>query len=149
MHRLPRIIGPDRDRLEHSLNVLKSFRGKSKTRPRYISYVDIIGTQSSNGDYTSQLEGWESLVKTVNDGSVLNVWCSMCCHEWDRVANVLLRKNSNEKCDGSSPAVRRSDISESRNFFVKKRLMARNKKKSYWTDRERCAEPMPPGSQSV
>lgn len=47
---MPKFIGPDRGTIEHTKNTLSSFTGKSKVRPSYLNYIDIVGTQSRLGD---------------------------------------------------------------------------------------------------
>jgi hypothetical protein len=50
VHLMPNFIGPDRGTVEHSKNVLSSFDGKTRVRPAYLNYIDIVGTQSRLGD---------------------------------------------------------------------------------------------------
>jgi hypothetical protein len=73
--------------VQHTTNVIKSFTGETQTRPKYLNYIDIVGTQSRLGDMTSQSDFWEDLVETVDDGSVLNIWCTMCANDWNRLPN--------------------------------------------------------------
>jgi len=90
-HLMPKFIGPDRGTVEHSKNVLSSFTGKSRVRPAYLNYIDIVGTQSRLGDQSGQKNEWKSIEKVISQGSVLNLWCTLCAHQWDRMPNEYLR----------------------------------------------------------
>ena len=77
----PKIIGPDRASVSHTMNVLSSF-GASSTyiRPYYESYIDIIGTQSRYVDSTATMHNYNAL----SNNSLRNAWCTMCSQEWYR-----------------------------------------------------------------
>jgi hypothetical protein len=96
IHRSPKIIGPDRGRVVHTTNTITSFVGESQTRPKYLNYIDIVGTQSRLGDTTSQNLYWDELVAAVDNGSVLNIWCTMCSNEWDRMPSDYLKLDKPE-----------------------------------------------------
>jgi hypothetical protein len=83
--KLPFLIGPDRETVRHTTNTLISFDGEWNTRPNYLKNIDIVGTQSRNGDISSSLEGFNQLVNLAKN-DVKKVWCTMCSQEWERTA---------------------------------------------------------------
>jgi hypothetical protein len=119
---MPNFIGPDRGTIEHTKNTISSFSGKTRVRPAYLNYIDIVGTQSRLGDQSGQLNEWKEMEKVISQGSVLNLWCTLCAHRWDRMPNEYLRKGGNK-------------------------LQARWPGRSFWDKRISKATPMPPGSQ--
>lgn len=83
----PKIIGPDRATLIHSMNVLNSFSGSvAYIRPAYEDYIDIFGSQSRYIDSTATKTNYLAL----SNNGVNNAWCTMCSQEWYRQVGMPL-----------------------------------------------------------
>lgn len=87
----PKIIGPDRATVKHTVNVLESFSGsESFIRPKYKSRVDIVGTQARYPDQSAT----DYNFKTVSQNGLTTAWCTMCSQEWYREVDAELGYNA-------------------------------------------------------
>ena len=85
----PKLIGPDRATVQHTINLLESYSGaQDYIRPGYLDFVDIVGTQSRYNDKTAVRGSFREL--TQDGTSTTQVFCTMCSQEWYRQVNMPL-----------------------------------------------------------
>lgn len=83
----PKLIGPDRSTVSHTLNTLESYRKAMYNDPRairrdYLDFIDIIGTQARYSDPTAIEDNFERLTDYQVDPDLekqefVDVWCTL------------------------------------------------------------------------
>lgn len=71
----PKLIGPDRATVLHTVNTLESYRKSLSTEPRsvrrnYFDFIDIVGTQARYPDISAVLDNFDKIKKFQRDEDI-------------------------------------------------------------------------------